>query len=83
MGGLLALNSGCADIERDTVQLLRMSSLEVNRRGSVWPLNIRIMAVKHITRHYYLSRRRGSKESGNQHVLHPSHSGVMYQGYVL
>lgn len=29
MGGLLAINSGCAEIERDTVQLVRISVLEV------------------------------------------------------
>ena len=31
MGGLLSLNSGCAEIDRDTVQIVRMSVLEVRR----------------------------------------------------
>lgn len=29
MGGLLSINSGCADIKRDTVQIMKVSTLKV------------------------------------------------------
>jgi len=29
MGGLLSINSGCAEVKRDTVQIVKLSTLEV------------------------------------------------------
>lgn len=33
MGGLLSLHSGCADLTRDTVQVMRISALKVGAVG--------------------------------------------------